>query len=251
MVEVGDLIFGHIKGYRPWPARVMGSSNKAGHFSVFFFGTYQTGDLKPREIYQYTAENIAKWGKSGKNQAFNKALKEIEENPKDISENNSYQVPEPKPKPPKKPPTRKLYVQVKGTEDVIEIDVDKNRPKSFASKQEANLWEEKTLREILKFKKLVEEGKYVPEEVVQRLEAKPNKTEEELEIIEKWKHVKLDRKEKIEWLKTEASLAQSDLDVRKCLSVEDPKLDECIDLLQKIDTLPFTQLMLKKATSSG
>ena len=104
-----------------------------------------------------------------------------------------------------------MYVQVKGTEDVIEIDVDKNRPKSFASKQEANLWEEKTLREILKFKKLVEEGKYVPEEVVQRLEAKPNKTEEELEIIEKWKHVKLDRKEKIEWLKTEASLAQSDL----------------------------------------
>ena len=35
-------------------------------------------------------------------------------------------------------------------------------------------------------------------------------------------------------------------DVRKCLSVDDPKLDECIDLLQKIDTLPFTQLMLKK-----
>ena len=104
-----------------------------------------------------------------------------------------------------------MYVQVKGTEDVIEIDVDKNRPKSFASKQEANLWEEKTLREILKFKKLVKEGKYVPEEVVQRLEAKPNQTEEELEIIEKWKHVKLDRKEKIEWLKTEASLAQSDL----------------------------------------
>ena len=91
MVEVGDLIFGHIKGYRPWPARVMGPSNKAGHFSVFFFGTYQTGDLKPREMYQYTTENIAKYGKPGKNQPFNKALKEIEENPKDISENNSYQ----------------------------------------------------------------------------------------------------------------------------------------------------------------
>jgi len=246
MVEVGDLIFGHIKGYRPWPARVMGPSNVAGKFSVFFFGTYQTGELKQRDIHQYSAENIAKWGKPGKNQAFNKALKEIEENPKDISENNSYQVPEPKPKTPKKPPTRKLYVQVKGTEDVIEIDVDKNRPKSFTSKQEANLWEEKTLREILKFKKLVEEGKYVPEEVVQRLEAKPNKTEDELQIIEKWKHVKLDRKEKIEWLKTEASLAQSDLDVRKCLSVEDPKLDECMELLQHIDKLPFTQLMLKK-----
>merc|ERR1711973_892567 len=42
-------------------------------------------------MYQYTAENIAKYGKPGKNQPFNKALKEIEENPKDISENNSYQ----------------------------------------------------------------------------------------------------------------------------------------------------------------
>ena len=90
MVEIGDLIFGHIKGYRPWPARVMGQAN-AGKFSVFFFGTYQTGELKQRDIHQYSAENIAKWGKPGKNQAFNKALKEIEENPKDISENNSYQ----------------------------------------------------------------------------------------------------------------------------------------------------------------
>ena len=77
-----------------------------------------------------------------------------------------------KPKPPKRPQHRKLYVQVKGTEDMIEIDVDKNRPKSFASQREASEWEEKTLRDILKFKKLVEDGKFVPEEVVQRLEAR-------------------------------------------------------------------------------
>merc|ERR1719447_2724627 len=59
-------------------------------------------------MYPYTAENIAKYGKPGKNQPFNKALKEIEENPKDISENNSYQVPEPKPKPPKKATNPKI-----------------------------------------------------------------------------------------------------------------------------------------------
>ena len=75
-------------------------------------------------------------------------------------------------KAPKRPQHRKLYVQVKGTEDMIEIDVDKNRPKNFASKEEANDWEEKTLRDILRFKKLVEDGKFVPEEVVQRLQAK-------------------------------------------------------------------------------
>merc|ERR1712080_697981 len=46
---------------------------------------------KQRDIHQYSAENIVKWGKLGKNQAFNKAMKEIEKNSKDISENNSNQ----------------------------------------------------------------------------------------------------------------------------------------------------------------
>ena len=32
-----------------------------------------------------------------------------------------------------------------------------------------------------------------------------------MQIIESWKYVQLDRKEKIEWLKTEATLAQYDL----------------------------------------
>ena len=31
--------------------------------------------------------------------------------------------------------------------------MDKNRPQNFASKEEANDWEEKTLRDILRFKK--------------------------------------------------------------------------------------------------
>ena len=77
-------------GFRPWPARVMGQANKAGKYSVFFFGTYQTGELKKQDIHQYSPENISKWGKDGKNKAFNRALKEIQENPKDISENQSF-----------------------------------------------------------------------------------------------------------------------------------------------------------------
>jgi len=250
MVEVGDLVFAHIKGFRPWPARVMGQANKAGKYSVFFFGTYQTGELKKQDIHQYSPENISKWGKDGKNKAFNRALKEIQENPKDISENQSFHsVPaptKPEAKAPKRPQHRKLYVQVKGTEDMIEIDVDKNRPKNFASKEEANDWEEKTLRDILRFKKLVEDGKFVPEEVVQRLQAKENKTEQEVQIVESWKYVQLDRKEKIEWLKTEATLAQYDLDIRKCLSLENPQLDQCMEILMDMNNLKISQLMLKK-----
>jgi len=35
-VEIGDLVFAKIKGYKPWPARVMDKSQVAGKFSVFF-----------------------------------------------------------------------------------------------------------------------------------------------------------------------------------------------------------------------
>ena len=95
-----------------------------------------------------------------------------------------------------------------------------------------------------RFKKLVEDGKFVPEEVVQRLQAKENKTEQEAQIIESWKYVQLDRKEKIEWLKTEATLAQYDLDIQKCLSLENPQLDQCMEILKDLNNLKISQLML-------
>ena len=250
MVEVGDLVLAHIKGFRPWPARVTGPANKAGKYPVFFFGTYETGELKKQDIHQYSPESISKWGKEGKSKAFNRALKEIQENPKDIFENQPFHsvraATKSKAKAPKRPQHRKLYVQVKGTEEMIEIDMDKDRPQNFASKEEANDWEEKTLRDILRFKKLVEDGKFVPEDVVQRLQAKENKTEQELQIIERWKYVQLDRKEKIEWLKTEATLAQYGLDIQKCLSLQNPQLDQCMEILKDLNNLKISQLMLKK-----
>ena len=85
-VEIGDLVFAKIKGYSPWPARVMDKSQVAGKFSVFFFGTYQTANIKQCDIYQYNDENKAKWGTGKKNKNLERALKEIEENPIDISE---------------------------------------------------------------------------------------------------------------------------------------------------------------------
>ena len=93
-VKIGDLIFAHVKGYRAWPARVMDKSSGAGKFSVFFFGTHQYGHIKLRDIWPYNDENKAKWGKStGKNKNFDRALKEIEENPIDISEQGFSETP--------------------------------------------------------------------------------------------------------------------------------------------------------------
>ena len=36
------------------------------------------------------------------------------------------------------------------------------------------------------------------------------------------------------------------LDIRKCLSLENPQLDQCMDILKDMEKLPFTKLMLKK-----
>ena len=92
-----------------------------------------------------------------------------------------------------------MWVQVKDTEDIIEIDLDKNRPRHFASKEDAKQWEEKSARDALKFKQLVEAGKYVPEEVVQRLEQKEHKTMAEQGILNKWAILSNDRAQKVIW----------------------------------------------------
>jgi len=253
MSNVGDLVFARVKGYRAWPARIQELIGK-DRFSVFFYGTYQHGVVKQKDIWLYSFKEM--WAKTGKNKTFNRALKEIEESP-DISENPpplpaAKRSPLKSDKRKKRKPSnttdnhRKLYVQVKGTDEMIEIDLDRNRPNFFSSKIEADKWEEKNLKEVLRFKKLVEEGKYVPEEVITRLQNKKSKTDDEVKLIEKWAVLQNDRKEKVEWLKTEANLAQADLDLRACLSLHYPKLDKCLQILRSIQNLPVTPLMLKK-----
>ena len=67
-----------------------------------------------------------------------------------------------------------------------------------------------------------------------------------MQIIESWRYVQLDRKEKIEWLKTEATLAQYGLDIQKCLSLQNPQFDRCMEILKDLNNLKISQLMLKK-----
>ena len=77
---------------------------------------------------------------------------------------------------------RKLWVQVKDTGDIIEIDLDKDRPK-FNTKKEAMIYDDNRFKEALRFKSLVEAGKYVPPEVITRLEAKTNRNGAEQAIL--------------------------------------------------------------------
>ena len=50
---------------------------------------------------------------------------------------------------------RKMYVQVKATGDVIEINMDKDRPTVFTSRESEIQWEKQTAKNALKFKEKV------------------------------------------------------------------------------------------------
>ena len=60
--------------------------------------------------------------------------------------------------------------------------MDKDRPK-FNTKKEAMQWDDNRSTEALRFKNLVEAGKYVPPEVITRLEAKTNRNNAEQAIL--------------------------------------------------------------------
>lgn len=121
----------------------------------------------------------------------------------------------------------------------------------------ADEWERENMRQVLKFIKLVEEGKFVPEEVIDRLEKKKKKTDEEQAFVDKWKLLSKDRRQKITWLETEMKLANLDMELKQCLTQPDlaskgpigmksPNMDRSIEILKELHALEVSPLMLKK-----
>ena len=56
-------------------------------------------------------------------------------------------------------------MQVKTTGDLIEINLDKDKPPSFESQEQKIQWEMATARNAIKFKKQVESGEFIPPEI--------------------------------------------------------------------------------------
>ena len=81
-----------------------------------------------------------------------------------------------------------MWVEVMGTGDLVEIDVDKNKP-SFDSKEEEVKWEKQSANDAMKFKKKVESGQHIPAEVLTRIKSKSEKTPQEEEILRKEKEM--------------------------------------------------------------
>ena len=172
----------------------------------------------------------------------------------------------------KKSEPRKMWVQVKATNDTIEINLDQDRPVAFESKKAELEWDRISAKNALKFKSLVESGQFIPEEILKKLEAKADRTPAENEILANERltndrrekvsdHLLLDRARicnhlhvgfdefffvQVRWLKIEQRLMDLDVELKASMHYLEPNMERCIELLEELSSLSVTKLMLKK-----
>jgi len=150
-----------------------------------------------------------------------------------------------KPSTPIKKSDRKMWVQIKATSDAIEINMDKDRPVSFESKAQEVEWDRIAAKNALRLKLLVETGQYIPPEILQKLEAKANRTQEEEAIL---KHnIEISNiKEKMRWMKMEKKIVDLDIAIRSALHHQEPDMARSLVLISELHSLAIQPLMLKK-----
>ena len=150
---------------------------------------------------------------------------------------------------------RKMWVKVKDTDDVIEINLDKDRPESFSSNEAKLEWEMASARKALKFKRRVESGEFVPPEIKKKLEEREAMSEEDKavqgkeKLLEKrfvrncyqniFSKLSTCRKTKLKWLKIEQRLVDLDIAVKTSLHLEKPSADE-VSLRQRVSVCILT-----------
>ena len=150
---------------------------------------------------------------------------------------------------------RKMWVKVKDTDDVIEINLDKDRPESFPSNEAKLEWEMASARKALKFKRRVESGEFVPPEIKKKLEEREAMSEEDKavqgkeKLLEKrfvrncyqniFSKLSTCRKTKLKWLKIEQRLVDLDIAVKTSLHLEKPSADE-VSLRQRVSVCILT-----------
>ena len=140
---------------------------------------------------------------------------------------------------------RKVWVKLVASGDLVEINLDRDKPARWENGQQKLQWELATARNALKFKKQVESGLCVPEEVRKKLEEKTNLSKEEEAVLRQAAEL-IKRRKKLQWLKTEQQMVDLHLAIRTSLSSSNPLIPRCISHLTALVALPMQPLMLKK-----
>jgi len=79
--DEGNLVFAKVRGYPAWPARVTAVLS-SGKYSVFFYGTFEVGNIKPEQMWPYSKSNLDKFGPPNKHKKwYSEGLYQIEHTP--------------------------------------------------------------------------------------------------------------------------------------------------------------------------
>ncbi|XP_066154172.1 uncharacterized protein Jasper isoform X2 [Euwallacea fornicatus] len=75
--KAGDKVFAKVKGYPPWPAKIVSEAGRK--YNVLFYGTEETGTIKPEDLSYYSKYKNSYVKKYVKRLGYEDAVKQIEE----------------------------------------------------------------------------------------------------------------------------------------------------------------------------
>jgi len=242
--SVGDLVFAKVRGYPAWPARVTGMTS-GGKYSVFFYGTYEVGNMKTDEMWPYNQKFLDRFGPPNmRKQWYSEGLYQIEHTPEIaiqqvavevageadvLAVGDGEHIPD--------QDTDQVLVKVLSTNELKEINVNENVVKDCfikldnkPIKMECNVEEAERM--------LQEEDPVLNQEVKEDLKAK-------VEAVQK-KDIVQKKIEKLNWLKCEQKLV--DIVCQIQLSMVKSKINtvKCLEMLTLMNEMDIKPLMVIK-----
>jgi len=249
---VGDLVFAKVKGYPAWPARVTGKT-LGGKYSVFFYGTFEVGNMKPEEVWPYNEKTRERFGPVNmRKKWYSEGLYQIEHTPEiafeqvggagdgdrdggGIEGDGGVAVPSGLDQ-----GTEPVLVKVLSSSELKEVHVSPDhllqdpgqlQLTTTTTKMECQMG---TVRRVLQ----AGDGGLLDTEVRKEMKKEVERAMED--------HILERKKEVIKWLKTEQRLVELVWQIQKCMSSSTPDMAKCVEMLELMEAVDIEPLMVIK-----
>jgi len=240
--QVGDLVFAKVRGYPAWPARITGKAS-GGKYAVFFYGTWEVGNMKPVEMWPYIEKFRQRFGPANMHKKwYSEGLYQIEHTPEiafqqvggegDVQRDASFQEDGDE----AKQVTKTVLIKDFSIGDLKEVQVkveDLHGDCDFAATCTKVACEGDVVRKMI-----MAEDK-IKVEVIGREMVEQGKKALKESILS-------GKKEKLKLLKTEKKLVVLICMIQKVMSIPVPDLAECVELLEKLERVKIEPLMVMK-----
>jgi len=246
---VGDLVFAKVKGYPAWPARVTGRTT-GGKYCVFFFGTFEVGNMKPEEMWPYNKKFLDRFGPQNmKKKWYSEGLYQIEHSPEIAFQEVAVerggdvqgcgdvvddQIPYDE-----KIEHEPILVKVLSSNQVTEISVNQEHGDDSLQEKVTNIkikCKFGIAEAILKDKDSI-----MDEKVKQQLREKV-----EMVKMETKENILLRKIEKLKWLRTEQKLVDVVCQIQKSMSGGTNNMLKCVEMLKLLEKIDIKPLMVIK-----